>query len=455
MFSHCPVWHSICLLLLLIRAGVVGEKKYNKKVICNRVQREKVIMNSKKLERYQKGSLSSSTTNRSSTVIDDADAHESNTKKFSPCCLVGNWPGDKLKQDVSFTVENYIQFLNLSHPARIVCCSASHWTWLCYVVCCCCRDRTEISASSKKNLSRNSTNKSKSLLLLPTFSLPAAAVAGKKCKQHKHFCLLQHTQENLREFLEKRERGELLVQKTARLHSNFLAPTQLSSSTTSVYVSFDQAIQLIAVDMPKIHSNFSSHTTPIALSVVVNEPHINRCQEIDEHCEMSCAHTLRPTARNTFIIRRSTMASHRRCNKRTSMTAADSQYLKYGQDFMLECCESKHRPLLLYSSPQSPFGGASSASAHSDYVFKVHGEMKQSVGLALLKGQQHVPASFFIWRMYHINPDVRYETIGENIPVSLSSARFCLLEMCVSCTAKVLSSCVWTSSLTSMIDCSI
>lgn len=264
-----------------------------------------------------------------------------------------------------------------------------------------------------------------------------------------------NTQENLREFLEKRERGELLVQKTARLHSNFLAPTQLSSSTTSVYVSFDQAIQLIAVDMPKIHSNFSSHTTPIALSVVVNEPHINRCQEIDEHCEMSCAHTLRPTARNTFIIRRSTMASHRRCNKRTSMTAADSQYLKYGQDFMLECCESKHRPLLLYSSPQSPFGGASSASAHSDYVFKVHGEMKQSVGLALLKGQQHVPASFFIWRMYHINPDVRYETIGENIPVSLSSARFCLLEMCVSCTAKVLSSCVWTSSLTSMIDCSI
>jgi hypothetical protein len=119
------------------------------------------------------------------------------------------------------------------------------------------------------------------------------------------------------------------------------------------------------------------------------------------------------------------------------MTEADSQYLKYGQDFMLECYESKQRPLLLYSSPQNPFGwscaaSASSTSAHSDYVFKVHGEMKQSVGLALLKGQHSIdddrssiPSSFFHWRMYHINPDMRYETIGENIPVRWGHFPFC------------------------------
>lgn len=220
------------------------------------------------------------------------------------------------------------------------------------------------------------------------------------------------------------------MQKTARLHEKFLAPTQLSSSSTSVYVSFDQAIQLIASDMTKIHSNY----TPIALSVVVNEPHINRCQEIDQHCEMSAARSPKPTVRNTFIIRRpkqSTRQKHR-CNT----SEADSQYLKYGQDFTLECYESKQRPLMLYSSPQSPLGcwpgspsaAASSTMAQSDYVFKVHGEMKQSVGLALLKGQHSderddmmmaIPSSFFHWRLYHINPDVRYETIGENIPVSI------------------------------------
>lgn len=73
-------------------------------------------MNSKKLERNQKGSMSSTTTGRSSTVIDDADAHESNTKKFSSCCLVGNWTSDKLQQNVSWDraemVKKIIQFLN-------------------------------------------------------------------------------------------------------------------------------------------------------------------------------------------------------------------------------------------------------------------------------------------------------------------------------------------------------
>lgn len=273
-------------------------------------------------------------------------------------------------------------------------------------------------------------------------------------------------QENLREFLEKHKRGELLVQKTARLFEKFLAPAQLSSSTTSVYVSFDQAIQLIASDMPKIHSD--SHS-PIALSVVVNEPHINRCQEIDQHCEMSCAHTPRPTARSTFIIRKPTMPPtlvhrkqhrivHRRCNNGPTMP--DSQYLKYGQDFMLECYESKQRPLMLYSSPQSPLGrcatavgATSTSSAHSDYVFKVHGEMKQSVGLALLKGPNAddrdddgnaISSSFFCWRMYHVNPDMRYETIGENIPVSIPFSNERILS-CVHHTGKKLA----------MIDCSI
>lgn len=175
---------------------------------------------------------------------------------------------------------------------------------------------------------------------------------------------------------------------------------------------------------------------PMSLSVVVNEPHINSCHGIDQHCEISCAHSPKPTARNTFIIRRPPIRKHhhRRCNSSTDATTSiesDSQYLKYGQDFMLECYDSKQKPLMLYSSPQSPFGGAttkatSSSSAQCDYVFKVHGEMKQSVGLALLKGRNFndpddhtsIPSNFFHWRMFHINPEIRYETIGANIPVS-------------------------------------
>lgn len=250
------------------------------------------------------------------------------------------------------------------------------------------------------------------------------------------FLCWKYKQEKLKEFLEKRERGELLVQKKARLFEKFLAHAQLSAPTT--YVSFDQAIQVIACDMPNIHSTMDR---PLALSVVVNEPHINRCQEIDQHCEISCAPSARPSVRNSFIIRKPSLRHHRRqCNSNGAANrseiandeSADGQYLKYGQDFMLECYESKQKPLMLYSSPKSPF-----TAGHSDYVatFKVHGEIKQSVGLAMHRGADlnsgssngrpiiddadTIPSKFFHWRLYHVNPDIRYETIGENIRVRI------------------------------------
>lgn len=250
----------------------------------------------------------------------------------------------------------------------------------------------------------------------------------------RNIFLLKCKQEELKQFLEKRERGELLVQKTTRLYETFLAPAQLSARTT--YVSFDQAIQLIASDMPKIHSTMSG---PLALSVVVNEPHINRCQEIDQHCAVTCAPSSGPMARNTFVVRKPPIRHHRQrqcntndaANSETAIATADNvsdcQYLKYGQDFMLECYESKQKPLMVYSTPKSPF-----VRHHSDYVFKANGEMKQSVGLALQKanfdGEKStdghitdeslsIPSKFFHWRLLHINPEMRYETIGENIPV--------------------------------------
>lgn len=71
-------------------------------------------MNSKKLERNLKGSLGSSNTTRS-IVIDDDGAHATNTKKFSSRCLIGNWPSEKLKEDVSLFMKNYP--ILKSHPA--------------------------------------------------------------------------------------------------------------------------------------------------------------------------------------------------------------------------------------------------------------------------------------------------------------------------------------------------
>jgi hypothetical protein len=225
--------------------------------------------------------------------------------------------------------------------------------------------------------------------------------------------------------LKKRERGELLIQKTARLFENFLAPVQ-QPMVEKTFLAFDQIIQLIACDMPTIHSTIPSSssssslaqvpaTVPahLTLSVVVNEPFINSCQEIDQHCELSCASLSKLIARNSFIIRR--IQKHH-----TNATASNNEkrieYLKYGQDFMLQCYGCKRMPLYVYSMPKNPFA----ARCH-DNIFKAHGEMKQFVGLALQNAnnneEEPIPSAFFHWRFYHTNPDMRYETIGENVPV--------------------------------------
>lgn len=164
--------------------------------------------------------------------------------------------------------------------------------------------------------------------------------------------------------------------------------------------------------MPTIHSTMSE---PLTLSVVVNEPHINACQEIDQHCGITCAPSSKLIARNSFVIRRPS----------SNDTANSSgEYLKYGEDFLVECYESKHKPLLLYSTPKNPF-----AACH-DNVFKAHGEMKQFVGLALHAANNNadkshtshttvesIPSAFFLWRLFHTDPEMRYETMGENVPV--------------------------------------
>lgn len=211
-----------------------------------------------------------------------------------------------------------------------------------------------------------------------------------------------------------------------------MAPVQ-QPMVEKTYVAFDQIVQLIACDMPTIHSTTTvaaqARVQPLTLSVVVNEPHINSCQEIDQHCELSCAPSSKLTARNSFLIRRPVDNKQRQQYNNTKITTTDSiEYLKYGQDFSMECYASANKPLLVYSLPKNPF-----SSACNDNVFKVHGEMKQFVGLALQKANNNsentttmrhamsidesIPSAFFHWRLYHINPDMRFETIGENVPV--------------------------------------
>ena len=245
------------------------------------------------------------------------------------------------------------------------------------------------------------------------------------------------------EFVKKREKGELLIQKTARLYENFLAPIQHQPMVEKTFIAFDQIVQLIACEMPTMNSQ----NEPLALSVVANEPHINECQEIDQQCGLSCAPSPQLIARNAFVIRHpinQQQKSQHDAFFRSSVTNCNSQssveYLKYGQDFVLECYmankQQRNHPLLVYSMPKNPFASSTS----NNVAFKSNGEMKQFVGLALQKSHisadngksmtnikhhaltstnDSIPTAFFHWRIHHANPEIRYEMIGENIPVCI------------------------------------
>ena len=186
---------------------------------------------------------------------------------------------------------------------------------------------------------------------------------------------------------------------------------------------------------------------PLALSVVANEPNINECQEIDQQCGLSCAPSPQLIARNAFVIRHPINQQQKSQHDAFFRTTAANfnlqssvEYLKYGQDFVLECYaankQQKHQPLLVYSMPKNPFA----SSMSNNVAFKSNGEMKQFVGLALQKSHisgdngksmanrkhdaltsanESIPTAFFHWRFQHANPEMRYEMIGENIPVCI------------------------------------
>lgn len=284
-------------------------------------------------------------------------------------------------------------------------------------------------------------------LLLPQFTVNYILEKNLICTKHK-----QHNskrqEEELLEFAKKREKGELLIQKTARLYGNFLAPIQQQPMVENTFIAFDQIVRLIACEMPSMHSS----NDPLALSVVANEPHIIECQDIDQYCGLSCAPSSQLIARNAFVIRRPITQQLKPEHDAFAGTSRHShssvEYLKYGQDFMLECYavnKQTHQPLFIYSMPKNPFA----SSASNNVAFKSNGETKQFVGLALQKSRvssnngksmtnirthdltsmdESIPTAFFYWRFHHVDPDVRYEMIGENIPVCILG--YDELEMC-------------------------
>ncbi|KAG6440499.1 hypothetical protein O3G_MSEX001266 [Manduca sexta] len=143
-------------------------------------------------------------------------------------------------------------------------------------------------------------------------------------------------------FLRKRDRRELLLQRSRTLFSNLLMERPLAISGTFVLFGFN--VQVVASDMPAKSSPESGKPQyGLALSSLVSERQVDYMQNINDGCLMTLSPITTPCCRNTFVI----------------LSAADEtlhgEKMNYGDEFLLRAenyGDPKAAPLYVRYTPE-------------------------------------------------------------------------------------------------------
>ncbi|PZC79126.1 cilia- and flagella-associated protein 161 isoform X1 [Helicoverpa armigera] len=144
-------------------------------------------------------------------------------------------------------------------------------------------------------------------------------------------------------FLRKRDRRELLLQRSRTLFSNLLRERPLAISGT--YVQYGFNVQVVASDMPaKAKMANGKQQYGLAMSILVRERQVDYVQNICDGCLMTMSPIVTPCCRNTFVI----------------ISAKNEQVrgkeMKYGDEFLLKAenyGEPEAAPLYVRYSPSS------------------------------------------------------------------------------------------------------
>lgn len=97
----------------------------------------------------------------------------------------------------------------------------------------------------------------------------------------------------------KREKGNLISQKTAKIFANFLREVQLQVPCD--FIRFGAIVQLEAPEMAKMSS---MEDQSLVVSITVDGLTVNQIQNVNSNCILSLAPSIRPCVRNTFIVTR-------------------------------------------------------------------------------------------------------------------------------------------------------
>ncbi|XP_012607737.2 cilia- and flagella-associated protein 161 [Microcebus murinus] len=147
-------------------------------------------------------------------------------------------------------------------------------------------------------------------------------------------------EERLKDFIRKRDEGELLIQRSRRLKKTLLRPMQLSVSEDG-YVHYSDKVMLVNPDYPEKEADVFL-AGDLALSMTPDEIHAHLRDELQVPCGLSAAQTRVPVSRNTFTI--------------LSMDGNNTRrVLRYGQDFCLGITAGSENKMLYLSSDHRTF----------------------------------------------------------------------------------------------------
>ncbi|GAB1292294.1 Cilia- and flagella-associated protein 161 [Apodemus speciosus] len=108
-------------------------------------------------------------------------------------------------------------------------------------------------------------------------------------------------EERMRHFLEKREKGELLIQRNRRLKKNILRPMQLSVSEDG-YVHYGDQVILVNPDHVLGEEAGAFMRGDLSLCMSPDEVKAQLSDDLEIPCGVSAVQTIVPMGRNTFTI---------------------------------------------------------------------------------------------------------------------------------------------------------
>ncbi|NXW40305.1 CF161 protein, partial [Nyctiprogne leucopyga] len=108
-------------------------------------------------------------------------------------------------------------------------------------------------------------------------------------------------QERLSDFMRKRERGELLIQKMNKLQDNIFKKIQLSVSMDG-FVHFGDTVMLLNPDNNSSVENYPGTCSSLTLAITVDEMSVYSAKSLPAPCGVSAVESVDPVGRNTFCI---------------------------------------------------------------------------------------------------------------------------------------------------------